>query len=145
MYNRIPKLMLLTDGVRLASQLILGLKRIASKLKRLAARGIVPSLETLDISVVEAYTRMLQFQTEMHATTTETMRYKVHLKDDLELLLQERNKTDEAYAFVIEKKVKHLKNELETLDKSSLLDMEEDLNEESVYNSSCDNYSLDEI
>ncbi len=85
--------------------------------------------------------------TELKATNLETARYKDHLKDDLKFLLLEKGKTDPAFTFVIEKKIKHFMDELETLEKSNLLEAEEELDcddQDSIYNSSCDAYSLDE-
>jgi hypothetical protein len=117
---------------------------MATKIKRLAVRGIVPSKEVYSISFIEAYTRMSQFDSEMNHTIEEIRRYRAHLTLDISVLNKALETSDSCYTFLIGKKIEELQKELQILDESAVgaEDPDED-DSSSIYVSSCDACSID--
>lgn len=136
--------------MRLAQQIVRGLQKIATRLKRLATKGLVPSASAqtrYNISFVESFTRLQQCETELRHIVEESRRYYCHLNQDLRTLENALEITEPSFKYLIEKQIVWCRRELDTLSESTLME-ELGENEEgsqcsSVYISSCDASSID--
>jgi hypothetical protein len=77
---------------------------MATRLKKLASRGIKPSQDNTDLILIEAYSRLEQLSNELNTSTLELRRLKTHLLEDLQLLEEaQASPTKKSFMGVIQK------------------------------------------